>query len=111
MNTLGAYDNVWPAFASTIYFELRNKSGDATLNIWYRRNNNFTPITIQGCSADCLLSDAQSILSPWLIDSDTYATECEANSSSLNNLDSVEKTPAVSKAFNDVTAFTNARNK
>lgn len=89
LNTLG-YERVHrPAFASTIFFELRNKSGIPTINIWHKDDDLdvFEPITVSGCAFDCSLSDFRTSLSDYLVDSDTWSTECASNSTTFTKQD------------------------
>lgn len=91
LNTLGAFDVHRPAFASTIYFELRNKSGSPFINIWHRDDglDIFEPITVKGCSFDCALADFKTALADFLLDSDTWVTECAATSTSFTQSETV----------------------
>lgn len=88
LNTLGAFDKPHqPAFTSTLYFELRNNSGSRFINIYYRDDwqDFFEPITISGCSFNCNLNDFKTVLSDYLIDLDTWDTECAATSTSFTD--------------------------
>lgn len=78
LNTLGAFDPHCPAFASTLYFELRNNSGQAVINIYHKDDDLdvFEPITISGCKFDCPLNDFTTVLSDYLVDIDTWESEC-----------------------------------
>lgn len=78
LNTLGAFDPHCPAFASTLYFELRNNSGTAFINIYHKDDDLdvFEPITISGCEFDCSLDKFAKVLSDYLVDLDTWEDEC-----------------------------------
>lgn len=90
LNTFGAFSPPhYPAFASTLYFELRNNSGSYFINVWHKDDDLdiFEPITVSGCKFDCPLEDFATNLADYLIDLDTWATECAATSTSYTNQD------------------------
>lgn len=92
LNTLGAFDPHYPAFASTLYFELRNKSGTPTINIYHKDDDLdvFEAITIRNCTFDCSLTDFQTAMSEYLLDTDTWTTECAATSTSYTDSDTLD---------------------
>lgn len=87
LNTLGGFSAHYPAFASTIYFELRNNSGTPFVNIYHKDDelDIFEPITVKGCNFNCPLSDFATVLSDYLLDVDRWKTECAATSTSFTD--------------------------
>lgn len=83
LNTFGAFDNVWPGFASSIYVELRNISKTATVNIWHKDGDLFEPVTVEGCSFNCTLTQFKNSVKDYLLDTDTWETECSATKTSM----------------------------
>lgn len=101
LNTLGAFHPHYPAFASSLYFELRNKSGNAVINVYHRNDGVFEAVTVRGCEFDCKLDDFDTNLSTWLVDTDAWETECSKNSTDLTDLSTVVSTPELA-ALQDV---------
>lgn len=113
LNTLGAFDPHYPAFASTLYFELRNKSGTPTINIWHKDDDLdvFEPITVSGCTFDCSLTDFSTALTNYLIDTDTWTTECEANSTTFTNAEEVLSSDEITEVIAHIEDMISVRKK
>lgn len=101
LNTLGAFDPHYPAFASTLYFELRNQTGTPIINIYHKDDDLdiFEPITVSGCRFNCPLSDFAVTLSDFLIDSDTWSSECAATSTAFTDAEVDTSDDEVAKAL------------
>lgn len=99
--TLGAFEPHDPAFASTLYFELRNGTESLYLNIFYKDDDLgvFEPITVKGCTFDCPLNQFGTILSEYLIDTDTWETECQASNTSSTNMNEILSNEEVSETL------------
>lgn len=82
LNTFGALNDIWPAFASSIWLELRNISNTAVVNVWHKNDDLFEAITISGCTFNCTLTKFKSALSDYLLDVATWKTECAATKTS-----------------------------
>lgn len=112
LNTLGAFDFHYPAFASTLYFELRNNSGTPFINIYHKDDDLdiFEPITVSGCSFNCPLSDFATALSDYLIDTDTWESECAATSTSYTEADVDTSDAQVAQALESIEFMLKCRN-
>lgn len=86
LNTMGAFDEIWPAFASSLYIELRNISNTATINVWHKNDDLFEAITVSGCTFNCTLAKFKSSLNSYLLDTATWETECAATKTSMIDL-------------------------
>lgn len=89
LSTLGYSYPHYPYFASTLYFELRNKSNSPIINIYHMDNDLgiFEEVTVEGCNFDCSLSDFAISLSNYLLDVDTWESECAATSTSFTDIE------------------------
>lgn len=107
LNTLGAFEPHYPAFASTLYFELRNFSGSPLINIYHRDDDLdiFEPITVKGCSFDCALDDFATALSDYLLDEDTWKTECAATSTSFTDAETATSDAEVAEIIQLIEDF------
>lgn len=88
LKTIGAFNDIWPQFASTIYFELRNISNKATVNVWHKNEDILEPVVVEGCSFNCTLTKFKSVLEKFILDNDTWETECASTQTS--NIDLLE---------------------
>lgn len=82
LNALEAYDPPFaPAFASTIYVELRNKSGTPSVDVWHKDDDlgYFKHIAVPGCKFSCSLEDFKNAVRNCITDYDSYLKECNAN--------------------------------
>lgn len=86
LNTMGAFEAIWPAFASSIYIELRNISNTAIVNVWHKNDDLFEAITVSGCTFNCTLTKFKSSLKSYLLDTTTWETECAATKTSKIDL-------------------------
>lgn len=107
LNTLGSFDPHYPAFASTLYFELRNSSGTPMVNIYHKDDglDIFEPITIEGCHFNCPLSDFPTVLSDYLLDVDTWKTECAATATSFTDAEVDTSDEEVAQASDRINAI------
>ncbi|CAG9832187.1 unnamed protein product [Diabrotica balteata] len=79
LSAFGAFNPPYPPdFASSIYLELRNNSGNYFVNAWSKDGSNFKKVSIRGCSLDCPLAEVRQRLNEILIDVDTKIKECNA---------------------------------
>lgn len=108
LNTLGAFNEIWPAFASSIYIELRNISNSAVINVWHKNEDVFEAITVSGCSFNCTLSSFKSLLKNYLLDTTTWESECAATSTSLLDLLQAALSEDVTAEFKRIKSILNA---
>lgn len=110
LNTLGAFDDpIWPAFASSIYIELRNISGEAVVNVWHKNDDVFEAITVDGCVFNCTLTKFKKALKSYLLDTDTWDTECAATKTSTIDLLKAALTEDVKGEMERITEILSAR--
>lgn len=66
---------------------MRNNSGTPFINVYHKDDDLdiFEPIAISGCHFDCPLSDFATVLSDYLLDVDTFKSECAATSTTFTN--------------------------
>ncbi|KAG5877249.1 hypothetical protein JTB14_019627 [Gonioctena quinquepunctata] len=76
LQSLGAFNDVPPYFANSIYFELRESSSTPYINIYYKNKDELEQITVEGCQFDCTLADFQALLSDIIVDVATWTKEC-----------------------------------
>ncbi|KAG5877250.1 hypothetical protein JTB14_019628 [Gonioctena quinquepunctata] len=76
LQSLGAYNDVPPYFANSIYFELRESSSTPYINIFYKNKDELEQITVEGCQFDCTLADFKALLSDIIVDVSTWKKEC-----------------------------------
>lgn len=107
LNTIGGFEPHYPAFASTIYFELRNNSGTPVVNVYHKDDDLdiFEPINIRDCPFNCPLSDLPTVLSDYLIDLDTFKTECAATSTAFTDAEVDTSDEEVAKALERIDAI------
>lgn len=110
LNTLGAFEQIWPAFASSIFIELRNISNSAVVNVWHKNEDNFAAITVDGCSFNCTLSKFKSSLKDYLLDTTTWERECAATSTSLLDLLQAAFSEDVTGEFKRIKQILSAKN-
>ncbi|KAJ8982319.1 hypothetical protein NQ317_006664 [Molorchus minor] len=91
LNTLGAYDNIPPNFASTIYFELRERNGTNFINIYYKNYGDPERITVSGCNFDCELEDFRTLVSNYTITSDEWTELCDTEVADKKHVKHVER--------------------
>lgn len=110
LNTMGAFDEIWPAFASSVYIELRNISNTATVNIWHKNEDLFEALTVKGCSFNCTLSSFKSSLKDYLLDTETWEKECASTSTSLLDLIKAALSEDVVGEFERIQKILSAKN-
>jgi len=93
LNTLGAFIPPYPpAFASSIYIELRQDStDDYYINVWSKNLDVINQVSIRGCALDCPIDEVKELLSDVLIDADKRSEECSNISGNLKNTVGEEK--------------------
>lgn len=88
LRTLGTTEPLhWPAYASTLYFELRNRSGTPIINVLYRDDEVgiFKYIDVRECGYECSLNDFGRAMGKYLIDVETWTKECSADQLHIND--------------------------
>lgn len=76
LNTIEAFDPHVPNFADSIFFELRNKSGEPVVNVWHKTESSLEQLAIACCDLDCPLDTVRDLLKKRLIDKRTWKYEC-----------------------------------
>ncbi|KAG5877251.1 hypothetical protein JTB14_019629 [Gonioctena quinquepunctata] len=76
LQAIGAFKNVPPYFANSIYFELRESGSTPYINIYYKNKEEIEQITVEGCQFDCILADFKAVLSDIIVDITTWTKEC-----------------------------------
>ncbi|XP_072383339.1 prostatic acid phosphatase-like [Diabrotica undecimpunctata] len=67
-----------PAFASTIYIELRRNIffDDFYVNVYSKNNDDIKKITVRDCALDCPFNSFKKELQPVVLDVDTFKEKC-----------------------------------
>ncbi|CAH1098920.1 unnamed protein product [Psylliodes chrysocephalus] len=77
LNSFGAFDPPYPpAFASSIWIELKRNKGRYYVNVWSKDGSNLRQIKVNGCARNCPLHAFRKKLSDILLDPDTLTQEC-----------------------------------
>ncbi|KAJ8975114.1 hypothetical protein NQ317_017976 [Molorchus minor] len=79
LNGMGAFDYWPPEFASTVFWELRrSKNGTHYVNLLYKRNstNPVEELRVSDCDFNCDYNDFKEKLSPIIVGSTTWESEC-----------------------------------
>lgn len=76
LGAMGAFEPHCPYYASTVIFELRQKSDGPYVYTYYKSQDDLTPVTLKGCTTVCSLSDFKSNLTNIAITPEEWVQEC-----------------------------------
>lgn len=91
LNTIEAFEPHVPGFGDSIFFELRNKSEKAVVNVWHKTENDTKQISIACCELDCPLTTIMDLLKHRLVDKRTWKYECLAQATKHTFIPKEEK--------------------
>ncbi|XP_028149452.2 lysosomal acid phosphatase [Diabrotica virgifera virgifera] len=85
LNTFGAFDEPYsPAFASTIYIELRQReSDDLFVNVYSKNNDDIKKISVRNCASDCPFAQFKEQLSNVVLDVGTFKEMCKVSDTNI----------------------------